>query len=339
MVRAGTALIRGSAKKKAVLGVVVPCYNEEPVINETIGRLKIKLKAMKKKGLVSEDSFILFVDDGSADKTWKMVEDAFSKDAIIRGLKLAHNVGHQRALLAGLMTAKEEADIVISMDADLQDDINVMDKFVKKYLEGYEIVYGVRSSREKDSFFKRNTALIFYRLMKWMGVETINNHADYRLMSKKALDELARYKEVNLFLRGVVPLIGLKTTTVEYERHERYAGESKYPIKKMLAFGMDGITSFSVKPIRLILSLGVIFVFVSIIMTAYAVGAKIMGNAVDGWTFIVCSIWLIAGVQMVSIGIIGEYVSKTYMETKERPRYAVEAVTEKVKKKSRRVIK
>ncbi|MDR0978792.1 MAG: glycosyltransferase, partial [Lachnospiraceae bacterium] len=237
---------------------------------------------------------------------------------------LSKNKGHQNAVMAGLMFAKEYADIVISLDADLQDDINAIDKFVQEYYNGSDVVYGVRSSRKKDTFFKKNTALAFYKLMQKMGVNIVYNHADYRLMSKRALNELEKFKEVNLFLRGIIPLIGFKTSTVEYERNERFAGESKYPLKKMITFALDGITSFSIKPIRLVLLLGVLMLFVSIAILIYTLVVKVMGDVVEGWTFIVASIWLLAGVQMLSLGIIGEYVGKIYSEVKARPKYVIE---------------
>lgn len=307
-----------------VLYVVVPCYNEEKCLKETTKRLMEKLKKLVFDGSISKKSRVVYVDDGSKDKTWEIVSSLKKKDVI--GLKLAHNRGHQNALLAGLMFSKEYADIVISMDADLQDDINVIDKMVKKNREGFDIVYGVRSERKKDTFFKRTTAQGFYKIMRLMGVELVYNSADYRLMSKKALDELANYKEVNLFLRGIVPLIGLKWTTVEYARGERFAGESKYPLKKMLNFAWDGVTSFSIKPLRMILFLGMAVFVVSLLVLLYSVIQYLCGNTVSGWTFTVCSIWLVGGLQMACIGLIGEYIGKVYSETKARPRYFVEKV-------------
>ena len=306
------------------LYLAIPCYNEEEVLPETSKRLKEKMNSLIENGLVSEKSRILFVDDGSKDKTWQLITELCNKDTVFSGIKLAHNRGHQNALLAGLMTAKEYADIVISMDADLQDDINVVDDFIKEYNNGSDIVYGVRSSRKKDTAFKRSTALAYYRILQKMGVDIVYNHADYRLMSKRALNALEQYKEVNLFLRGIVPLIGYKTSTVEYERNERFAGESKYPLKKMIAFAVDGITSFSVNPIRMITALGFILFIISLIMLIYSVVIKIIGYADSGWASIICSIWMIGGIQLLSLGVIGEYIGKIYNETKSRPRFIIE---------------
>ena len=277
-----------------------------------------------KENKISKDSKVMFVNDGSKDKTWELIEEYHNEDPLFVGVKLSRNKGHQNALLAGLMTAKKYADITISMDADLQDDINVIDKMIEENNKGSEIVYGVRSSRKKDSWFKRFTAESFYKLMRVMGVEVVFNHADCRLMSKRALDELERFDEVNLFLRGIVPLIGFQTSVATYERKERAAGESKYPLKKMVSFAWDGITSFSVKPLKMITTLGFIMLFISIIMIIYTIVVKILGNTVDGWAFIMLSIWFIGGVQLVSVGLIGEYVGKIYSETKHRPRYIIE---------------
>lgn len=310
--------------KSPKLYIVVPCYNEEKCLGETTKRLAKKLQQLINAKKISRTSKIIYVDDGSKDRTWDKI--AGIKNDLVIGLKLSRNRGHQNALLAGLMFAKEYADVVISMDADLQDDINAIDKMIEKYGEGFEIVYGVRSERKKDSFFKRTTAQSFYKLMNLMGTEVVYNSADYRLMSKKALDELANYKEVNLFLRGIVPLIGLKYTTVSYSRAERFAGESKYPLKKMLDFAWDGITSFSVKPLRMILVLGLIVCLLSFIVLIYSLIQHICGNTVDGWTFTVCSIWIVGGLQMACIGLIGEYIGKIYSETKNRPRFFVEEV-------------
>ena len=307
-----------------ILYITVPCYNEEEVLPETSKRLKEKVSSLIEKGMVSAQSRILFIDDGSKDKTWQLIMELCNQDTIFSGIKLAHNRGHQNALLAGLMTAKEYADIVISMDADLQDDINVVDKFIEEYQNGSDIVYGVRSSRKTDTAFKRSTALAYYRILQKMGVDIVYNHADYRLMSKRALNALEQFKEVNLFLRGIVPIIGYKTSVVEYERSERFAGESKYPLKKMLAFAIDGITSFSVKPIRMITSLGFILFFISMIMLIYSIIIKILGHASSGWASIICSIWMIGGIQLLSLGIIGEYIGKIYNETKARPRFIIE---------------
>ena len=307
----------------ATLYIVVPCYNEEACLEETTKRLKQKISDLIQKKKISKNSKIVFVDDGSKDKTWEIISGL---DGPVIGLKLSRNRGHQNALLAGLFCAKEHADIIASMDADLQDDIDAVDKMIDAYYDGNEIVYGVRSSRKKDSFFKKTTAQSFYKIMNLLGAEVVYNSADYRLMSRRALDEMENYHEVNLFLRGIVPLIGLKSTTVEYERAERFAGESKYPLKKMLSFAWDGITSFSIKPIRFIMSLGVTILAISLLVLLYSLIMKIIGRTVDGWTFIICSIWLLGGIQMMSIGLIGEYIGKTYAETKRRPRYFVEKI-------------
>ena len=308
---------------KNTLYVVVPCYNEEEVLSETTKRLKAKLESLIKTKKISDKSKVMYVNDGSKDKTWDLICEINKKEKLFTGISLSRNRGHQNALLAGLMTAKEYADVVISMDADLQDDIDAMDEMLEKYFNGSDIVYGVRSSRKKDSFFKRVTAQGFYKFMKFMGVDVVYNHADYRLTSKRALDAFSDFKEVNLFLRGMFPLVGFKSDVVYYERNKRFAGESKYPLKKMLNFAWDGITSFSVKPIRLVLKLGILIFVLSILVLIYCLVVKLLGQTVEGWTFIVGSIWLIAGIQMLSIGIIGEYVGKIYSETKERPRYII----------------
>ena len=309
--------------KNKTLYIVVPCYNEEEVLKETTKQLKKKLNDLIKKKIINKDSRVMYVNDGSKDKTWELIEEINQKEELFTGISLSRNRGHQNALLAGLMTAKEYADVVISMDADLQDDINAVDEMLEKYYEGSEIVYGVRSARKKDTWFKRTTAEGFYKFMEKMGVEIVFNHADYRLTSKTVLDNLESYKEVNLFLRGMFPLIGYKTDVVYYERNERFAGESKYPLKKMLSFAWDGITSFSVKPIRLVLNLGVIMFVVSMAIIIYSLIVKFTGHTVSGWTFIVCSVWLAAGIEMLSLGIIGEYIGKIYSETKARPRYII----------------
>ena len=308
---------------KEILYLVVPCYNEEEVLYETSSRLLEKLNNMIENNIVSESSKILFVNDGSKDKTWIIIKELHKTNNTFSGLNLSRNKGHQNALLAGLMEAKKYADMVISLDADLQDDINVIDKFVEEYYKGKDIVYGVRSSREKDTFFKKQSALAFYKLMNKMGGELVYNHADYRLMSKRALEALSEYKEVNLFLRGIVPLIGYDYSIVEYERHERFAGESKYPLKKMLAFAMDGITSFSIKPIRLISILGFTIFVMSFIALIYSLIVKFLGKTETGWTSLVISIWMIGGIQLLSLGVIGEYIGKIYSETKARPRYII----------------
>jgi glycosyltransferase involved in cell wall biosynthesis len=305
------------------LYLVIPCYNEEAVIHETSKRLLEKITSMMNRNLINKDSKILFVNDGSKDSTWSIIEKLHDENQIFSGVNLSRNKGHQNALLAGLMTAKEYADITISLDADLQDDIEVLDKFVEEYYGGSEVVYGVRSSRETDTFFKRITALVFYKFMNVLGVDVMYNHADYRLMSKRALDGLSQFKEVNLFLRGIVPLIGYKFSVVEYERHERFAGESKYPLKKMLAFAWDGITSFSIKPIRIITGLGFFIFIISLMVLVYSLVMKFTNRTVSGWTSLTTSIWMIGGIQLLSLGVIGEYVGKIYHETKERPRFII----------------
>lgn len=308
---------------KPILYLVVPCYNEEEVLPETSRRLREKLTALTAEGRISEKSRIVFVNDGSKDKTWEIIAGLHQADPLFCGVCLSRNKGHQNALLAGLMTAKEHADIVISMDADLQDDVDAVDGMIAAYADGHDVVYGVRSSRKKDSFFKKFTAESFYKLMKLLGVDIVFNHADYRLMSRRALDALAEFDEVNLFLRGIVPLVGFSSTTVEYERHERFAGESKYPLKKMLAFAFDGITSFSIKPIRLIAFLGLLIFLVSLVMLLWSLISKLVGATVAGWTSIVGSIWMIGGIQLLCLGVIGEYIGKIYAETKHRPKYII----------------
>ena len=310
-------------KKDEILYVVIPCYNEEEVLEETTRQLKVKLESLIKEKKISKNSRVMYVNDGSKDKTWELIKQISEKEKLFTGISLSRNRGHQNALLGGLMTAKNYADIIISMDADLQDDINAIDAMLEKYYEGNEIVYGVRSSRKKDTWFKKTTAEGFYKFMKIMGVEIVFNHADYRLTSKRVLEEFSNFKEINLFLRGMFPLVGFKSDVVYYERNERFAGESKYPLKKMLNFAWDGITSFSVKPIRMVLNLGIFIFFISIIMIIYSIVRKFMGATVSGWTFTICSIWFIAGIQMLSLGIIGEYIGKIYSETKQRPRFII----------------
>jgi glycosyltransferase involved in cell wall biosynthesis len=310
-------------RKAPVMYVTIPCYNEEACLKITYKELGKKLEAMVKAKSIAAGYKIVFVDDGSKDKTWEIIEELSEKNKNVIGLKLSRNRGHQNALLSGLEYSSNHAEVIVSMDADLQDDINALDGFIEEYRKGAEIVYGVRSERKKDSFFKRFTAQSFYRLMKWMGAETVYNHADYRLMSQRALKELLEYGERNLFLRGIVPLIGFKTAVVKFSRNERVAGESKYPLKKMLALAWDGITSFSVKPIRVMLFLGLIILLVSLGIMIYSFIVKLCGQAVDGWTFTICSIWLLGGLQMLMLGIIGEYVGKIYAEVKHRPRYII----------------
>lgn len=306
------------------LYIVIPCYNEEEVLGETKKQLKMKMNELIKNKKVSKESRVIFVNDGSKDRTWDLIREFYECDSLFGGINLSRNRGHQNALLAGLLTVKDSADIIISMDADLQDDINAIDKMLEKRDEGCEIVYGVRNSRKKDSAFKRITAQCFYKFMSFMGADVVYNHADYRLTSRKVIDNLSDYKEVNLFLRGIFPLIGFKSDVVYYERAERFAGTSKYPLKKMLSFAWNGITSFSVKPIKFILNLGFLILFLSIVMILYAIIQKVFGNTVDGWTFIICSLWFLGGIQMLSLGLVGEYIGKMYGEVKARPRYIVD---------------
>ena len=307
-----------------VLYLVIPCYNEEAVLPETTKRLTEKMHTMIRAEQVDPESRILYVDDGSKDKTWAIISEYAEAIPYVDGVKLAHNRGHQNALLAGLMTAMPLCDCAISMDADLQDDINVIDRFVEKYMEGCDIVYGVRNKRETDTFFKRTTAEGFYKFMKILGVDVVFNHADYRLMSRRALEGLSEYKEVNLFLRGIVPLIGFKSDYVYYDRAKRFAGESKYPLKKMISFALDGITSFSVKPLKLISNLGILISVLSIFGLLYALISHLCGVTVAGWTAIVASIWLLGGLQMLCLGVVGGYIGKIYSEVKQRPRFLIE---------------
>ena len=306
------------------LMVVIPCYNEEEVLPETSRRLVEKMAALEQKGLITPDSRVLLVDDGSKDRTWQLISDLHKQNPLFEGVKLSRNRGHQNALLAGLMTARGRCDISISMDADLQDDMDAMDKFIEKYNEGCDVVYGVRNKRETDTAFKRETALMFYRLMKGLGVDITYNHADYRLMSNRAREGLAQFEEVHLFLRGLAPLVGYQSDGVYYDRSERFAGESKYPFKKMLSFAIDGITSFSVKPLQLITNIGIVIFVVSLIMLLYSLVRWIAGHTVTGWTSTLASIWLIGGIQLLSLGVIGEYIGKLYNETKRRPRFIID---------------
>ena len=316
-------------KDEKTLYVVIPCYKEEAVLPETAKRLREKLHALIDQGRIASGSRILFVNDGSKDRTWEIIEGLHAQDPIYSGVNLSRNRGHQNALLAGLLTAVQYADMMVSMDADLQDDINAMDAMIDRYHEGYDVVYGVRSARQTDTAFKRMTAEGFYKLMRAMGVEIVFNHADYRLMSRRAVEGLAQFEEVNLFLRGIVPQIGYPWTCVEYERAARFAGESKYPLKKMIAFALDGITSFSVKPMRLILFVGAVIFCLSLIALLWALIAKRSGHSVGGWTSLMCSIWMIGGIQLLSLGVIGEYIGKIYSETKRRPRFIIERVLNK----------
>ncbi len=309
-----------------ILYIVVPCYNEEAVLPETSKRLGEKMKSLMAAGKVSEKSKVLFVNDGSRDKTWEIISSLHAADPLFSGVDLTRNRGHQNALLAGLMTARDRCDMAISMDADLQDDVDAVDRMVEEYYAGCDIVYGVRSSRKKDTFFKRFTAEGFYRLINWMGAETVFNHADYRLMSRRALEGLSEFREVNLFLRGIVPMIGYRTGTVEYERGERFAGESKYPLKKMISFAMEGITSLSTKPLKMITGLGFFIFLVSIAMLIYSVIRWAMGETIIGWASVICSVWAIGGLILLSLGVIGEYIGKIYLETKSRPRFLIREV-------------
>lgn len=309
-----------------VLYIVVPCYNEEEVLPETSRRLKEKMEALVAAGTVNKGSRILFVNDGSRDRTWEIISALHAADPVFSGVDLTRNRGHQNALLAGLMTAKDRCDMAISMDADLQDDVDAVDKMIEEYHAGCDIVYGVRSSRKKDTFFKRFTAEGFYRVMNLLGAETVFNHADYRLMSRRALEGLSQFKEANLFLRGMVPMIGYRSGTVEYERGERFAGESKYPLKKMLAFAMEGITSLSVKPLRMITGLGALIFLIAAVMLTYSVYRWAVGDTVLGWASLMCSVWAIGGLILLSLGVIGEYIGKIYLETKGRPRFLIREV-------------
>ena len=311
--------------KQTTLYTVLPCYNEEDVLSETLKRLLELYDKMKADSLISSSSRIVFVDDGSKDRTWELISQFESEHREVCGIKLAHNAGHQNALFGGLMSIKDCCDCAVSIDADLQDDINIIPQMVHKFRdEGCHIVYGVRNKRDTDTVFKRTTALAFYKLMGLLGVKMVYNHADYRLMSSDALSALAEFDERNLFLRGIVPLIGYKSDNVYYDRNERFAGESKYPLKKMLSFAVDGITSFSITPIRIIIGLGGIACVFAVIMAIYAIAQKFLGHTSNGWSSLMCSIWFIGGVQLLGIGLIGEYIGKIYKEVKRRPRYIVE---------------
>lgn len=306
------------------LALVVPCYNEEAVIKISSEALRGVLKDLIEKQKIAQDSFVLFVDDGSKDRTWELIEEEHRLYGNVKGLKLAGNVGHQFALTAGLLTAKDCSDVTVSIDADLQDDVTVIEEMVDKFHAGNDIVYGVRKDRSSDTFFKRFTAQSFYKLMAMMGVKTVYNHADFRLMSRRAVEQFSKYKETNLFLRGMMPLIGYRTDCVYYERKERVAGESKYPLKKMLALAFNGISSFSVKPISLITTLGIAIIVLSFFAAVYALVSYFTGRVTAGWTSLILSIWFLGGVQLVSIGLIGQYIGKIYIEVKQRPRYNIE---------------
>ena len=307
-----------------ILYMIIPCYNEEEVLPETAKRLREKFASLAERELIAAGSRVVFVNDGSKDATWRIIQELHrTEPGLFSGIDLAHNSGHQNAVLAGLMTVKDICDVSITMDADLQDDINAIDEMLVKYYEGNHVVYGVRSARKTDTFFKRFTARSFYRFMKLMGADVVYDHADYRLMSSRVLKELAGYREVNLFLRGLVPLIGFRSCKVYYERHERFAGKSKYPLKKMLAFAVNGITSFSTKPLKLITGAGFLMSLISAAAIIWAFVVKIIGHSELGWSSTMCSIWFIGGMQLLALGIIGEYIGKIYAEVKQRPRFIV----------------
>ena len=307
------------------LGIVIPCYNEEEGLRETTNRLKALLDEMIKRGAIDKESFVCYIDDGSKDDTWQLIEAFTKESSLFKGIKLSRNFGHQNALIAGLMQLKDSADALVSMDADLQDDIMLVKGFVEKYKEGYDVVYGVREDRSKDTKFKRGTAELFYKFQNFMGIETVPNHADYRLLSKKALNALAQFKEINLFLRGIVPLLGFRSCNLYYARSERFAGETKYPFKKMLFFALDGIASFSVMPLRLITIVGFVLFVVSLLGIVWVVFEKLFfGNAVQGWASTMISIYFIGGIQVMSLGVIGEYVGRNFQQGKERPRYIID---------------
>ena len=310
---------------KNIIYFVVPCYNESEVILETSKQLSLKVNDLIEQGLIASSSQIVFVDDGSKDNTWQLIEQLAGQSTLVSGIKLSRNRGHQNALLAGLMSVKDYCDAAISLDADLQDDIDVIDQFIDKFShEQCDVVYGVRSKRTTDTLFKRDTAQLFYKLMNHLGVEMVYTHADYRLMSQRAIESLADFKEVNLFLRGMIPLIGYKSDVVYYERHERFAGESKYPLGKMITFALEGITSLSIKPIRMVTILGILVSLSSLIPLMYSVLQWFRGNTVQGWTTLIVSIWAIGGIQILCIGIVGEYIGKIYLETKHRPKFVID---------------
>ena len=310
-------------KKTDTLYILMPCYNEEKVIENSVCELTSVLKQLKKKKKISKKSRLFIIDDGSSDSTVSIIRSLMTDNNYVSGLVLSRNYGQQNALMCGLKHISDKADMVITIDADLQDDISVIEEMILKYYDGIDVVYGVRKSRKKDSFFKRNTAQFFYRFMTKMGVEIVYNHAEFRLLSKRVINELDGFEERNLFLRGIIPLIGFSSDKVYYERKKRMGGTSKYSLKKMINLALDGITSFSIKPIRLIFNLGLIMLVLSFVVIMYSIAVKLLGKTVSGWTFIVCSIWLISGIQMISLGIIGEYIGKIYSETKKRPRYII----------------
>ena len=309
------------------LAIVVPCYNEEEVLKLASEALRGVLEDLVRKEKIAADSFVLFVDDGSRDRTWELIEaEHAAYPSRVNGVKLAGNVGHQFALTAGLITAMDRSDVTISIDADLQDDISVIEEMIDKFHGGSDIVYGVRKERKTDTFFKRTSAQAFYKLMGLMGVKTVYNHADFRLMSKRAVQEFSKYKETNLFLRGMMPLIGYQTDCVYYDRKERAAGESKYPLKQMLALAFNGISSFSVKPISMILGMGMFIIFISLLALVYALFSYFTGHVVAGWTSLILSIWFLGGLQLLAIGMVGQYIGKIYIEVKNRPRYNIEKI-------------
>ncbi|WP_167628125.1 glycosyltransferase family 2 protein [Listeria valentina] len=310
--------------EKPFLSIVVPCYNEEEVLNETTKQLTKVLITLVERELIDPKSKVVYVDDGSKDRTWQLIDEKTAENPYISGVKLSRNFGHQGALLAGLNTAYEKSDCVVSIDADLQDDVNAIIPFVEKFHEGYDVVYGVRGKRDTDTFFKRNTALGFYRFMDKIGVKLVPNHADFRLLSKRALKEFLNYKEENMFIRGIVPLLGFPSTKVYYDRNERFAGESKYPLKKMISFAIDGITSFSIVPIRMLFSLGIIMFCIGVGIGIYALIQKFVGHVESGWTSLMISLWVVGGIQLLAIGVLGEYVGKIFKEVKGRPRYTIE---------------
>lgn len=313
-----------------ILSIIVPCYNEEQVLPLTSGMFLKKLRALESAGKISSGSYVLFVDDGSKDATWQIISDLSRQDPHFKGIRQSRNRGHQNAVLAGLLEAKDHCDITISIDCDGQDDINAMDAMVDEYLNGCEIVYGVRSKRDTDTFFKRFTAQSFYKVLRGMGVETVYDHADYRLVSSRVLQEFANFKEVNLFLRGMFPLVGFKSTSVYYERHERLAGESHYPLRKMLALAFEGITSLSVKPLHIITGLGCFIALLSFIGVIWSVCVAFSGASVPGWASMTCIICLLGGVQLICLGVLGEYIGKIYLEVKQRPRYIISERTEDI---------
>lgn len=315
-------------REKPILYIIIPCYNEEQVLPITAPMFLKKICDLENMGKISTGSRILFVNDGSRDHTWELIKKLAAEDIHYKGISQSRNRGHQNAVLAGLMEAKEKADITISIDCDGQDDIDAMDAMIEAYEDGAEVVYGVRSSRKTDTFFKRFTAESFYRLMNWMGAEVVFNHADYRLVSSKVLEAFSDFKEVNIFLRGMFPLVGFKSTSVYYERNERIAGESHYPLKKMLALAIDGITSLSIKPIRLITGMGILISILGLLAIIWAIVMQVTGHTVAGWASLICIVAFLGGIQLLSLGVLGEYIGKIYLETKARPRYIISEKTD-----------